>query len=90
MGSEMCIRDSGNCIETATAERASARISGTITFVKGHLVTLQQSTRTLVISDEPALESQATGRVAVGRQVEAHGYWDGGTFYATRFESVHR
>lgn len=61
-----------------------SRVSGTITSVKGHLVTVQQSTQTLVINDQPALEHQTTGRIAVGRQVVAVGYWAGGTFYATR------
>jgi hypothetical protein len=59
------------------------RVVGTITFVKGHLVTVQQTDRTLVINDAPALNNQLTGRVAVGRQITAHGYWDSGTFYAT-------
>lgn len=59
------------------------RVTGTITIVKGHLVTVQQSDRTLVIDDSLALKNQLTGRVAVGRQIVAHGYWDNGTFYAT-------
>jgi len=59
------------------------RVSGTITIVKGHLVTVQQSDRTVVIDDSQALKNQLTGRVAVGRQIVAHGYWDNGTFYAT-------
>ncbi len=59
------------------------RVTGTITIVKGHLVTVQQSDKTLVIDDSLALKNQLTGRVAVGRQIVAHGYWDNGTFYAT-------
>ncbi|HKU82222.1 MAG TPA: hypothetical protein VJP76_08640 [Candidatus Tumulicola sp.] len=59
------------------------RLAGTITAVKGHLVTVQQTARTLVIDDTQALNNQLTGRVAVGRQIVAHGYWDNGTFYAT-------
>jgi hypothetical protein len=59
------------------------RVAGTITIVKGHLVTVQQTDRTLVIDDTLALKNQLTGRVAVGRQIVAHGYWDNGTFYAT-------
>jgi hypothetical protein len=59
------------------------RLAGTIVSVKGHLVTLQQTTRTLVIDDTQALNNQLTGKVAVGRQVVAHGYWANGTFYAT-------
>ncbi len=66
--------------------RMMERINGTIISVKGHLVTLQQSTRTIVVNDSPALERGATGRVAVGRQVEAHGYWDAGTFMVTRMD----
>ncbi len=58
-------------------------LSGTITSVKGHLVTLQQTSRSVVINDQPALDRQQSGKVAVGRQVVAYGYWQGGTFYAT-------
>ena len=60
-----------------------ARVEGTITIVKGHLVTVQQSTGTLVIDDTPALNNQFTGKVAVGRRIVAHGYWEGNNFYAT-------
>ena len=63
-----------------------ARLAGTIVFVKGHLVTLQQTDRQVVIDDRPALERQRTGRVAVGREVVAVGYWLGDTFYATHIE----
>lgn len=59
------------------------RIAGTITSVKGHLVTVQQTTRTVTIDDTPALNNQLTGKVAVGRAIVAHGYWKDGTFYAT-------
>jgi hypothetical protein len=58
-------------------------VSGTVTAVKGHLVTLQQTTKSLVINDQPALDQRTTGRVAVGRQVVAVGFWRNGTFYAT-------
>lgn len=70
----------GNC---TTDTHKHERLAGTITIVKGHLVTVQQSDRTLVIDDSMALKNQLTGRVAVGRQIVAHGYWDNGTFYAT-------
>jgi hypothetical protein len=60
-----------------------ARVAGTITEVKGHLVTVQQAEKSLVINDQPALNRQTSGRVAVGRQIVAYGYWDGGNFYAT-------
>ena len=58
-------------------------VAGTITIVKGHLVTLQQTNGTVVIDDSAALSDQSTGRVAVGRQIVAHGYWRAGNFYAT-------
>ncbi len=61
-----------------------AEVTGTITAVKGHLVTVQMSTRTVVINDQPALDKQTSGKVAVGRQIDAYGYWSSGTFYATR------
>ena len=60
-----------------------ARLSGTITIVKGHLVTIQQTNGTVTIDDTPALANKTTGEVAVGRRIVAHGYWDAGTFYAT-------
>jgi hypothetical protein len=65
-----------------------SHVAGTITGVKGHLVTLQQTTQSLVINDGPALERQDSGKVAVGRQVSAIGYWRNGTFYATGLHSV--
>ena len=71
---------SGTC--TGDVKR-HARIEGTITIVKGHLITVQQSTGTIVIDDTPALNNQFSGKVAVGRQILAHGYWDGNNFYAT-------
>jgi hypothetical protein len=63
-----------------------ARVAGTITEVKGHLVTVQQAEKTIVINDQPALNRQTSGRVAVGRQIIAYGYWDSGNFYATAME----
>jgi len=63
-----------------------ARVAGTITAVNGHLVTVQLADRTLVINDQPALNRQMSGRVAVGRQIVAYGYWRGGNFYATAME----
>jgi len=86
----------GNCVEeTAPATtttvvehqgRVMQRVRGTITSVQGHLVTVQMSTNTLVINDGPALAADQTGRVAVGRMITAHGYWQDGTFFATRIE----
>lgn len=68
--------------------RVPGRVSGTITSVKGHLVTLQQSAQLLVINDQPGLLARETGKVAVGRQVVALGYWQSGTFYATHIEGL--
>ena len=77
----------GKCTPDDT-KRYHGRVGGTITAVKGHLVTVQQSTRTIVINDTPALNNQLTGKVAVGRQIVAHGYWQNGTFYATLLETT--
>jgi hypothetical protein len=72
----------------ASAVRVPQRVTGTITAVNGHLVTIQQAKQQLVIDDQPALDRQTTGRVAVGRAVAAHGYWQDGTFFASRLESA--
>jgi hypothetical protein len=72
---------SGTCSDPTV--RKHEKIAGTITSVKGHLVTVQQTDRTMVIDDTPALSNQLTGKVGVGRRIVAHGYWDNGTFYAT-------
>ena len=58
-------------------------VSGTITIVKGHLVTVQQSKGTVVINDQPALDSKQTGKVAVGRTIVAYGFWLDNNFYST-------
>ena len=93
----------GNCREettttttTTTVEtqpapngRMPGMVRGTITSVSGHLVTLQQSSQSIVLNDRPALTRQDSGRVAVGRQVVAHGYWEDGTFYATRMDTTY-
>jgi hypothetical protein len=70
----------GNCASTAYKHEV---VAGTIVSVKGHLVTLQQTTKQVVIDDSAALSNQNSGRVAVGRQIIAHGYWQGENFYAT-------
>ena len=75
----------GHCPEYATGHHR-ARIAGTITAVKGHLVTVQQTTQSIVINDQPALNRQQSGKVAVGRQIVAYGYWAGPNFYATIIE----
>lgn len=73
-------------MQSARPDRTWERLHGTIIGVNGHLVTLQQSSRTLVVNDSPALGREDTGRVATGRQVTVHGYWEGGVFYVTRIE----
>lgn len=84
--------NAGNIPQTLPNFGAFARIpdslSGTITAVSGSRVTLQQSTGTIVVNDQPALNARSTGNVAVGRQVVAEGYWLHGTFYATSFEDA--
>lgn len=70
----------GRCANTVYKH---ARVEGTIVSVKGHLVTLQQTSGQIVIDDTIALRDQSTGRVAVGRRIVAHGYWRNNNFYAT-------
>jgi hypothetical protein len=77
----------GTC-NTVTNVGPYSRVDGTIIAVRGHLVTLQQANRNLVINDRPALDMEDTGRVAVGRSVEALGYWHNGVFFATSFTSA--
>lgn len=72
----------GNCPPDSEHLRHD-QVTGTITSVSGHLVTLQQSNRSVVINDQPALDAKQTGKVAAGRMVVAYGYWLDGTFYAT-------
>jgi hypothetical protein len=74
----------GNCPSTAYKHQV---LSGTIVSVKGHLVTVQQTTGQAVIDDSAALNNQSSGRVAVGRQIVAHGYWQANNFYATAITS---
>jgi hypothetical protein len=72
----------GNC---ANSGRAGSTVRGSIVGVNGNQVTLQtQNYRTVTINDQPALDRQATGRVAIGRIVTAYGYWQSGEFYATQ------
>ena len=72
----------GNCPPSSHRVRHDT-VTGTITIVKGHLVTVKQSTQAVVINDQPALNAKQTGKVAVGRQIVAYGYWMDGNFYAT-------
>lgn len=70
---------SGNCDEVLQ----HGTVTGTITVVKGHLVTVQQATRDVTIDDQPALDAKQTGKVAVGRVIVAYGYWKDNNFFAT-------
>src|ERR1700722_104117 len=54
-------QDNGHCPGYATGPHR-ARVAGTITAVKGHLVSVQQADRTVTINDQPALNNQMTGR----------------------------
>ena len=72
----------GKCSPDSDSMRHEA-VSGTITIVKGHLVTVQQSNGTVVINDQPALDAKQSGKVAVGRMIVAYGYWLDKNFYAT-------
>ncbi len=76
----------GACPDTRGYIPQRAYVSGTITKVSWHLVTVQQSQGVIVINDQPALNRQSSGRVAVGRQITAYGFWRAGTFYATAIE----
>jgi hypothetical protein len=66
--------------------RFAERVSGQITNVSGHLITLQHGNSTLIVDDSRALNRQDTGHVSSGRDVIAHGYWEDGTFYASSFQ----
>ena len=66
--------------------RYGERVSGQITNVSGHLVTLQHGNNTLIVDDSRALNREDTGHVAQGRDIVAHGYWEDGTFYASSFQ----
>ena len=72
----------GNCPPDSDHLRHD-QLSGTITSVTGHLVSLQQTNKVVVVNDQPALDAKQTGKVAVGRVVVAYGYWLDGTFFAT-------
>ena len=78
--------DSTTAVVAATPARIAERISGKITGVNGNMVTLQHGDRTMQIDDSRALDLQDTGKVATGRDIIAHGYWEGGVFYANRFD----
>jgi hypothetical protein len=73
-------------VVAAPNARVAERISGQITSVNGKMITLQHGDRTLIVDDSRALDRELTGHVAQGRQIIAHGYWEGDTFYADRFE----
>ena len=50
------------------------------------MVTLRHGDNVLIVNDSRALSREDTGKVATGRDIVAHGYWEDGTFYANRFE----
>ncbi len=70
----------------AAPNRVAERVSGKIIAVNKNMVTLQHGDQTLMVNDSRALNREDTGHVATGRDVVAHGYWEDGTFYASRFE----
>lgn len=72
----------------ATTARVPERVAGTISAVDGHLVTVRRAKQQLVIDDQPALDTQTTGRVEVGRVITAHGYWQNGTYFANRLDTA--
>lgn len=76
--------ENGNCPDVRGYIPRRAFVTGTITKVAGHLVTVQQTRGAVVINDQPALNRQTTGKVAVGRAITALGFWRNGTFFATR------
>jgi hypothetical protein len=72
----------GNCPPDSSDFRHDT-VTGTITSVSGHLVTVQQTDKSLVIDDQPALDNKQSGKVAVGRMIVAYGFWRQGNFFAT-------
>jgi hypothetical protein len=70
----------------AMPNRVGERVSGKIVIVNKNMITLQHGDQTLIVDDSRALHLDDTGRVATGRDVVAHGYWEAGTFYARSFE----
>jgi hypothetical protein len=70
----------------AVPNRISERVSGKIIIVNKNRITLQHGDHTLIVNDSRALSRDDTGHVATGRDVVVHGYWEDGTFYATRFD----
>jgi hypothetical protein len=87
-----------NCGQYGAQYGGNAVVSGQIVGVDRNMVTIQTGNgaynqggyggygygRTITIDDQPALDNQTSGRVSVGRYVTAYGYWQNGTFYATR------
>ena len=77
----------GNCYGNSGnygGQYGNASITGTIVAVNGNQVTILSNFQPVTIDDQPALDNRTSGRVAVGRTVTAYGYWQGGTFFATR------
>lgn len=76
----------GAAVAVGVPNRVPERVSGKITEVNGHMVTLRHGDNVLIVNDSRALSREDTGKVATGRDIVAHGYWEDGTFYANRFE----
>lgn len=78
----------GNCYGNGRnyggGQYGNSSVTGTIVAVNGNMVTLLSNYQTITINDQPALDNQQSGRVAIGRSLTAYGYWQGGTFFATR------
>jgi hypothetical protein len=70
----------------AVPTRVSERVTGKIIIVNKNMITLQHGNTTLIVDDSRALDRLDTGHVATGREIVAHGYWEDGTFYASRFD----
>lgn len=81
-GNNNCYSNGGNY----GGQYGNASITGTIVAVNGNQVTILSNFQPVTINDQPALDNRTTGRVSVGRSVTAYGYWQGGTFFATRLQ----
>jgi hypothetical protein len=65
-------------------------LRGQIVAVNGNMVSIREQNpngyygQVITLNDQPALNNRTSGRVYIGRWVTAYGYWQYGTFYATR------
>jgi hypothetical protein len=81
----------GNCDPNnhpwADGARHRGQLRGTIIAVNGNMVTVRTWHRgRITFNDGPALRRQTSGRVAVGRDIVANGFWRNGEFLATSIE----